>query len=108
MGMLADELTAVLIGIRSSLVCHLVNEAFHVEVVLVEVHRTPVADRHVRDAHGILHENVLDVVGHLVEKTFLHMPVDAILDGLRTELSLDRWTREPHVTSNGYAREVEE
>src|SRR5436189_5906044 len=73
MGMLADELAAVLIGIRSSLVCHLVNEAFHVEVVLVEVYRTPVPDRHVRDAHGILHENILDVVGHLVEKALLHI-----------------------------------
>src|SRR5262245_26634338 len=83
MGMLADELAAVLIGIHASLVCHLVNEAFHVEVVLVEVYRTPVADRHVRDAQGILHENVLDVVRHLVEKALLHMPVDAILDGVQ-------------------------
>src|SRR5215472_1781118 len=35
------------------------------------------------------------------------MPVDAILDGLRTELSLDRWTREPHLPRNGHARGVE-
>ena len=35
------------------------------------------ADRNVRDAHGILHENVFDVVGHLVEEALLHMLVDA-------------------------------
>src|SRR5262245_66329431 len=108
MGMLADELAAVLIGIHASLVCHLVNEAFHVEVVLVEVYRTPVADRHVRDAQGILHENVLDVVRHLVEKALLHMTVDAIIDGVRKELSMTRWTCELTVPSNETGRRDED
>src|SRR6516225_8230452 len=106
MRMIGDELAAVLIGIRPSLARHLINEAFPVEVVLVEVHCPPVADRHVWNAHGVLYENVLDVVGHLVEKAFLHMLVDAILDGLR-KLSQHRWTREPHVPCNGHTRGVE-
>ena len=65
LGMLLHHLAAEFERVLPGRMRHLVDEAFEIDGVLVVVHATPEARREVRVAHGVIDQDVRDVVADL-------------------------------------------
>ena len=84
------------------------DEALHVEAVLVGVDAAPGADRHVRVAHHVLDQQVRHVVAELRVARLLVPALElahvlAAADAARIEQGVDRLARRAHVQADEVA-----
>ena len=78
---------------------HLVDEALHVDGVLVGVDAAPEAHRHMRVAHRVVDQQVGDrgVAELLLGPALERRAIDAVLHALRREVGQDRLPRQPRM-----------
>ncbi len=86
----------------------LVDEAFEVDRVLVQVHAAPEAGRHMRVAHGVVDQQVGEAVadrslGPGRAEALVNQHVLAVLHGLRRDRGQDGLARDAHVQARDVA-----
>ena len=107
LGVVAQEMPTVEVGIHAGRMRHLVDERFLVEGVLRIVDRAPNAERHRRLLHHIVDQIIRHIVGHLVGEARDERAVDEAHAEARHEAMNERWPGNPHLPCDRHAVRAE-